>query len=276
PHAVWASSKALERAKIDGASTLPPGTVALRDADGEPSGVFLGRGLFSLFPFDPFPEEAAMEEGIRRGLAEAARNGVTSVQDSVPSMLVSFLAKMHDAGELTVRFHVWGGLVRSPFGGGVAEALAMQNEHGRADWVTFGTLKGGVDGMPSLRTAAMLAPYADDPSSRGISTIDAKRLAAAVHEAHEAGLRVALHATGDGGVRQAIDAFAAEARAGLRDRVEHAFLVDPADVPRLAKAGTIVSVQPSFLARDLAQGDVYERRFGSERCARVMPLRALL
>jgi len=175
-----------------------------------------------------------------------------------------------------VRFHVWGGLVRSPFGGGVEETLALAKEHGRADWITFGTLKGGVDGMPSLRTAALLAPYADDPSSRGLTTIDGKRLAAAVREAHAAGLRVALHATGDGGVHEATDAYTAEARAGIRDRIEHAFLVDPADVPRLAKAGTIVSVQPSFLARDLAQGDVYERRFGSERCASVMPLRALL
>jgi predicted amidohydrolase YtcJ len=55
PHAVWANSRALERARLDGAARLPPGVIALRDEGGEPSGVFLGRGLFGLFPFTPFP-----------------------------------------------------------------------------------------------------------------------------------------------------------------------------------------------------------------------------
>jgi len=276
PHAVWANSRALERAKLDGAAPLPPGVIALRDGEREPTGVFLGRGLFGLFPFTPFPDLALMQAGIRRGLSEAARCGVTSVQDSVSSMLRPCLAELHDAGELSVRFHVWGGLTRGPFGGGVTETLELKKQHERADWITFGTQKGGVDGMPSLRTARLLAPYADEPGSTGLTTVDPVRLAAAVREAHAAGLRVALHATGDGGVRMALDAFLAEPRSGLRDRVEHAFLVDPADIPRLALAGTVVSVQPSFLARDLAQGEVYERRFGPERCKNVLPLRALL
>jgi predicted amidohydrolase YtcJ len=216
-----------------------------------------------------------MQAGIRRGLGEAARCGVTSVQDSVPSMLLPFLAELHDAGELTVRFHVWGGLLRGPFGGGTAETLELAKKHARADWITFGTQKGGVDGMPSLRTAALLAPYADALGSRGITTVEPARLAAAVREAHAAGLRVALHATGDAGVRAAVEAFLAEPHPALRDRIEHAFLIDPADVERLAQTRTVVSVQPSFLARDLAQGGVYERRFGVERCAMVLPLRTL-
>jgi len=183
PHAVWANSHALERAKLDGAPPLPPGVVALRDAQGEPTGVFLGRGLFGLFPFVPFPDLEGMKASIRRGLGEAARLGVTSVQDPVSPFLLPFLAELHDAGQLTLRFHVWGGLTRSPFGGGVEETLALRKEHGRADWITFGTLKGGVDGMPSLRTAAMLEPYADDPGTRGLTTTDPARLAAAVRAA---------------------------------------------------------------------------------------------
>jgi predicted amidohydrolase YtcJ len=275
PHAVWVNSRALERARIDGETRLPPGVTALRDASGEPTGCFLGRGLLGLFLFAPLPDLAAMKAAIRRGLGEAARCGLTSVQDPVPSFLLPFLAELHDADELTLRFHVWGGLTRGPFGGGVAETLALAREHARADWISFGTLKGGVDGMPSLRSAALFVPYADDPGARGVASSDPARLAAAVREAHAAGMRVALHATGDAGVRAAIDAFLGDPRPGLRDRVEHAFLLDAADVPRLAAAGTIVSVQPSFLARDLAQGGVYERRFGAERCARVLPLRAL-
>jgi hypothetical protein len=272
PHAVWVNTAALERARIDGVTPLPPGVVARLDAEGEPTGLFLGRGLFTLFPFVQPPDLEAMRAGLRSGLAEAARLGVTSVQDMVVPALLPLLAELCDRGELGLRFHVWVGLGR---GGGVEEARDLARRYGRADWITFGTLKGGVDGMPSLRTAALLASYADDPSTRGPDLPPEQRLAAAVAGAHEAGMRVALHATGDAGVRAALEAFRASPRDGLRDRIEHAFVVDPADVPRLAEAGTIVSVQPSFLARDLAQGDLWERRLGAERCAHVLPLRAL-
>ncbi len=276
PHAVWVNSAALERAKIDGATPVPRATVFLRDEDGEPTGVFLGRGLFGLFSFVPFPELEPMKARIRAGLAEAARLGVTSVQESVSPLLLPFLAELHDRGELTLRFHVWGTLTAGPFGGGPQETLELAQEHARADWVTFGTLKGGVDGMPGLRTAALLAPYADDASTSGLATVPPERLADAVAAAHEAGLRVALHATGDAGVRAALEALAAHPAQGLRDRIEHAFLVAPADVERLARSGIVVSVQPAFLARDLALGNLYEKRFGPGRAGSVMPFRALL
>jgi hypothetical protein len=276
PHAVWANTAALERAKIDENTPVPRATVFVRDAEGAPSGTFLGRGLFGLFSFTSFPDVEALRAGVRRGLAEARRLGVTSVHDSVPSFLLPFLAELHDAGELTLRFHVWGSLVPGPFGGGPDEHLAQAKSFGRADWITFGTLKGGVDGMPGLRTAALLAPYADAPATSGLLMADPERLAAAVRAAHEKGLRVALHSTGDRGVRTALDAFLAAREEGIHDRIEHAFLVAPEDVARAGKSGAIVSVQPGFLSLDLAKGRFYERRLGPERVAETMPLRSLL
>lgn len=276
PHAVWTNSAALEAAKIDGTTPFPAGTLVQRDADGEPTGVFLGRGLFGLFDSGPFPDAAEMKAGLVRGLAEARRLGVTGVHDSVPTFMLPMLAELHDAGELTLRVHVWGSLYAGPFGGGADEHLAHAKRYGRDDWITFGTLKGGVDGMPGLRTAALLAPYADDPETSGYLGTEPARLAAIVGEANAKGLRVAIHATGDRGVRTVLDAFLARGKPELRNRIEHAFLVAPEDVARLGKSGVVVSVQPGFLPVDLAKDRFYERRLGPERIAETMPLRSLL
>lgn len=94
--------------------------------------------------------------------------------------------------------------------------------------------------------------------------------------ANEKGLRVALHATGDRGVRTALEAFLSGGKPELRNRIEHAFLVAPEDVERLGKSGVVLSMQPGFLALDLSKERFYERRFGPERCAHAQPLRALL
>ncbi len=275
PHAVWANGAALEKARIDADSQPPRGAIIVRDAEGNPTGVFVGRGLLGIFRFLPFPDLGELREGIDRGLVEARKLGVTGVQEQVSPFLLPHLAELADRGELTLRFHVWGGLFPGPFGGGLDDHLGQAQKYGRADWITFGTLKAGLDGMPSLRTAALLEPYADDATTSGLAPVDTERLRTAVREANAKGVRVALHATGDAAVRQALEAFAGASETGLRNRIEHAFLVARADLPRFAASGTIASVQPGFLARDLAD-DLYARRFGAERCAGVMPLRSLL
>ena len=195
---------------------------------------------------------------------------MTSVHEFVPAFLLPQLAERADAGDPTLRFHVWGIL---PFG---PEAYAAQAlEFGRGDWITFGTLKGGVDGMPGLRTAHLHEPYADAPdpeAATGISTMTLDEVRRAVHEANEAGFSVAIHAAGDAAVTKALDAFEG---ASLRNRVEHAFLVAREDWRRFAELDAVASVQPGFLSVELEKGRYCERRFG-DRTATVMPLASLL
>ena len=235
----------------------------------------MGRGLLGLVRFLPFPDLERVRGGIRAGLVEARALGVTTVHESVSPVLLPFLSELHDAGELTLRFHVWGSLTPGPFGGGVDQHLALAERHGREHWITFGTLKGGVDGMPGLRTAALLAPYDDDPTTSGLLTMEPAELRTAIAAANEKGVRVALHATGDAGVARALDACAAAGDPALANRIEHAFFVAPEDAARMGRAGVIASVQPGFLAIDLAKDRFYERRLGPERTARAHPLRSL-
>ena len=277
PHAVWVNTKAMDKAGISADTKTPAIGIWPRDEDGKPIGVFLGRGLMGLFRFVPFPDLDRIREGIREGLVEAAALGVTSVHESVSPMLVPFLAELHDAGELTMRFHVWGSPSPSPFGGGAEQHLSLAEQHGREHWITFGTLKTGVDGMPGLRTAALLEPYADAPDTSGLLTFDREGVDGIFARAREHGLGLAWHATGDAGVRIVLDA-AAKSRTAFPERhtIEHAFFVHPDDVPRFAKLDVVCSVQPSFLSIDLAKHRFYESYLGAKRRAHVLPLRSLL
>ncbi len=278
PHAVWANTLALSRSHAAEDAAGRSGLRVLRDArTGEPSGVVLGRGLLGVFrEVLTLPDFGGLDARLRHGLAEARRLGLTSVQEPVSPFLLPALAGLHDRGELTLRFSVWTS-VGGPQGAGPETIRAAARLHGRAGFISFTTAKTGIDGMPELRTAALLEPYADDPDERGLLTSLPAALFEHARAAHAAGFSCAVHATGDAGVRLALDAFeAAGAPAGARQRVEHLFLVDAEDVPRFAELGVVASVQPAFLARDLELGRFFEARFGLERCERVLPLRSLL
>jgi predicted amidohydrolase YtcJ len=278
PHAVWANTLALSRSHAVEDAAGRGGLRVVRDPrTGEPSGVVLGRGLLGVFrEVLTLPDLAGLDAGLRRGLAEARRLGLTSVQEPVSPFLLPALADLHDRGELTLRFSVW-----TPVGGpqnaGPESIRVAARLHGRDGFITFSTAKTGIDGMPELRTAALLEPYADEPGESGLLTSLPADLFEHARAANAAGFACAVHATGDAGVRLALDAFeAAEAPAAVRNRVEHLFLVDAEDIPRFAELGVVASVQPAFLARDISLGRFHESRWGPERCERVLPLRSLL
>lgn len=118
--------------------------------------------------------------------------------------------------------------------------------------VTMGPLKVITDGSLNTRTAWCCEPYADADRlelPRGAANLPADELVSMLGRAHAAGLEAALHAIGDAAVAMVLDAFVAT---GARGSVEHAQLVDLADLPRWsALAGRVrASVQPAHLLDD--------------------------
>jgi predicted amidohydrolase YtcJ len=133
------------------------------------------------------------------------------------------------------------------------------------DRLTMGPLKIISDGSLNTRTAWCCEPYViadglEHPYGRPNLTAD--ELHDLLTRAHEHGLTVAVHAIGDAAVRQALDAFA---DTGARGSIEHAQLVRPEDVPRMAGLGLRASVQPAHLLddRDLTE-QIWPGR--AERC----------
>jgi predicted amidohydrolase YtcJ len=123
------------------------------------------------------------------------------------------------------------------------------------------------DGALGSRGAWLKAPYADMPGTRGLQFLKDAELQAQVNQAATAGFQPAVHAIGDAANEQAIRIFEQAGRSMRGDRrwrIEHAQVVDPADIPRLARAGIIASMQPIHQVSDR---EMAEKRLGPNRLA---------
>jgi len=261
-HVAVANSLALQAAGITKETPDPPGGRIRRDpGTGEPTG-FLEEDAATSLVYSKIPPPTLEQRryGIELVLANAARTGVTSLQDC--SVLVlstdssfspdNFLVyqQLRKEGKLTARITEW-----LDFTLPLAKLEELRSEWGSTDpWLKTGALKGFMDGSLGSRTAAMLAPYSDAPGTSGILRMDPENLKTMAIERDRAGFQLAFHAIGDRANRVALDTFAAVAAANdprdRRDRVEHAQVVAPDDFARFGKLGVVASMQPSHLLDD--------------------------
>jgi len=268
-HIALANTAALKAAGITGATKAPQGGAIDLDANGEPTGILrdTAQGLLEKVIPPPTPQER--RQALDLAIADAVKHGVTSVQDF--STWDDFLVyeQMEKEGKLDVRISEW-----LPFGAPLPQLKQMRAHHDANDPVLHtGMLKGFMDGSLGSRTAAMKAPYADDPGNTGLPRFTQGELNKMAIERAQAGFQMGFHAIGDKAAAMALDAFAAAehasgsaaaARNGSRNRIEHAQVVDPADITRFKALGVIASMQPNHLLTDMNWA---EERLGPKRAA---------
>jgi predicted amidohydrolase YtcJ len=262
-HVAVANSKALELAGITAATPNPPGGEIEHDAQGQPDGMLKEGSAYGMVSRKILEDTAEQRrKGIELALAEAAKYGVTSMQDN--SSWADFIAyrELKKDGKLTARITEW-----LPFDAPLDKLQQMRTEGGTTDpWLKTGALKGFMDGALGTGTAALLAPYSDEPKNSGIIESHPDDLNKMSIERDKAGFQIAFHAIGDRGNRVALDAFAAVVAANgerdRRDRIEHAQIVAPEDFAKFASLKVIASMQPSHQTTDMRWA---EKRLGAER-----------
>ncbi|HEV2303931.1 MAG TPA: amidohydrolase [Candidatus Acidoferrales bacterium] len=263
-HVAVANSRALEIAGIAKNTPDPPAGHIERDAkSGEPDGMLEEDAAMSLVARHiPPPSHERRKRAIELALADAVSHGVTSIQDY--STWNDFLVyrELKNEGKLPLRITEW-----LTFTEPLAKLEEERREGSSTDpWLKTGSLKAFMDGSLGSRTAAMLAPYSDDPSTSGILRMDPAELNRMSIERDKAGFQLNFHAIGDRANRVALDAFAAVLAANgprdRRDRIEHAQVVAPDDFARFAKLHVIASMQPVHLLDDQRWA---EARLGPER-----------
>jgi len=262
-HVAVANSLALQLANITKDTPNPKGGEFERDANGELTGMLEEGSAISLVQqYVPDPSAAERRHGIELVLADVAKNGVTSVQDNSDWDDFLVYRDLKDENKLTVRITEWLHFTTS-----LEELQNERSEGGTSDpLLKTGMLKMVTDGALGSRTAAMLAPYSDDPSTSGIMAMDPDKLRQMAIERDKAGFQLGFHAIGDRANRVALDVFEAVAKANpprdRRDRIEHAQVVAPDDLPRFAKLNVIASMQPSHETTDLRWA---QQRIGPDR-----------
>jgi len=256
-HTWWANSKALEAAHITKATPNPPGGEIVRDpATGEPTGAIKEDAADAVIRRAiPQPGREAKLQAIRAGLKYANQFGLVRVhvpgsvyagKDDLQS--VDLLEELRNTGELTLRFYLAYRLDPPEVRDRQLAEILQARERYHNDWIAAGSAKFFLDGVIETHTAAMLAPYSNDPSSSGDLLWEPAKYKRFVAELDQRGIQVFTHAIGDRAIRLALDAYADAAKQNgttdARHRIEHIEDVSAADIPRFGQLGVIASMQP--------------------------------
>jgi predicted amidohydrolase YtcJ len=264
-HAAVANSAAL--------SLLTPEERAKGDAE---SGLYTEGDIAAFYRRIPPLSAAEGEEAVLRAAQVALRTGITSVETllDTPDQMGAY-ARLRRKGKLPLRVS---GM--PPYAAaGSLHANGVGTTYGD-EWVRFGGAKLFSDGSLGARTALLAAPYADDPAhpdNLGIRIYDPDDLKAKARDAQDKGFQIVIHAIGDQAVRETLDAIehalGPDGDNGYhRHRVEHASILPPDLLERMARRKIVAVVQPQFVTSDTWTGE----RVGPARAAWGYPFRSML
>jgi hypothetical protein len=260
-HIAIANSAALAAAGITGKTTPPQGGAIDLDGNGEPTGILRESAKALVEKIIPPPSDDERRRGDELAIADALAHGVTSVQDFSDWKDFLVFEELEKEGNLGLRITEW-----LPFKAPLETLKAKRAHHDLNDpMLHTGFLKGFMDGSLGSRTAALKAPYSDDPGNSGLPQYTQAQLNKMAVERAQAGFQLGFHAIGDQAAAMALNAYAQPAVSPTaRNRIEHAQVVDPADIPRFASLGVIASMQPCHLLTDMNWA---EERLGPQRAA---------
>lgn len=273
-HIAVANTAALQAAGVTAETKAPAGGEIDHDAQGNPTGI-LREGAKELVTAKIPPSTAVQRRrALELAFADAVAHGITSAQDYSAWEDFLVMEEMEEQGALPVRVSEW-----LTFLDPVAKLEEHRAHHPATDpMLHTGMLKGFMDGSLGSRTAALLAPYGDDPKNSGLPQYQQEQLDQMARERAKAGFQLGFHAIGDRAVAMALEAFGdaeQDARENnnirqndFRCRIEHDQVVTADQVPQYAKLGVIASVQPNHLLTDMNWA---EQRIGPERAKHSYP-----
>ncbi|MGQ0815302.1 MAG: amidohydrolase [Gemmatimonadota bacterium] len=275
-HALLANAQAMQLAGVTRDTRDPDGGRILRDANGEPTGVFVDNAMALIRRSVPAESAAETREGVRLAMRQLNRFGLTGMHDAgVGCATVALYEQMAKANELTARNYV---MVRPD-----SACLAAMLNTGPRDNVdgnhilAVRAIKVSADGALGSRGAKLIEPYSDEPAHTGLLLIPMERLAGIATRALRAGFQLNVHAIGDGANRAVLDVFESALRqvprANHRFRVEHAQILSASDIPRFAQLGVIPSMQAVHQTSDMYWA---QNRIGSTRVLGAYAWRSLL
>jgi predicted amidohydrolase YtcJ len=270
-HMALANSAALAVAKVTASTPEVEGGTIVRDASGNPAGIFKDNALSLIDRVEPPPAAELSDRALDAAMHYVAERGVTSVQNMGDIASLETVERAHRSARLITRVYAitpireWERL---------RDTVAARGKGD--DWVRIGGLKGFIDGSLGSHTAAMFTPFTDSPADSGLLVEDPADLYKWTSGADRAGLQVIVHAIGDRAISLQLGIFERVAREnGPRDRrfrIEHAQHIAPPDIPRFARLGVIPSMQPYHAIDD---GRWAERLIGHERATTTYAFRSL-
>lgn len=252
-HALVANSAAMKAAGVTAATPAPSGGRI-------ENGLFVDNASGLIERAVPAPTSEDLDRAVAKAQEILLGYGVTGV-GSMSTTLADWNAmkRAGDAHRLNVRFMVYADKLN----------LLMEAPHPTpwlyGDKLRMVGIKFYDDGALGSRGAWLKRPYSDKPDTRGLQFHSDAEIMNLADQAAAAGFQIATHAIGDAANAQVITTYEALSRKygkNRRWRIEHFQIVDPADIPRIAPAGIIASMQPTHQTSDRLMA---EKRLGPDR-----------
>jgi len=259
-HAGLANTAALRATGITAATPDPDGGRVLRDAQGEPAGVFIDNAMSLIDRRIPPPSYELRKARVLAAARRIAEHGLTEIHDTgADADTIRAVQELIHEKRFPIRVYA----MLSDNAPLLEEWFARGPLLGAGGRLTIRAVKLYADGALGSRGAALLAPYSDELENSGLVTSTVQHMTDVARRAQAAGFQVGIHAIGDRGVRNAIDSYE---KAGVapssRPRIEHLQVVEPSDFPRLVRMGIIASMQPTHATSDMYWA---ESRVGPQR-----------
>lgn len=272
-HANWANSEAMKRAGITAQTADVDGGRIVRDGAGNPTGIFIDNAISLVGKVVPQPRAQDRDAAFAKAQERLLANGITAVADmGTPIEDWQTFRRAGDLGQLRIRIMSYADSVESMtlIGGPNPTPWLYQ------DRLRLNGIKLYLDGALGSRGAVLKRPYEDEPETRGLPMLTPAQLRNLMTRAALDEFQTAIHAIGDAAnadVLSAIDDVAASYGGDRRWRIEHAQIVDPADLERFGKNGIIASMQPLHQTSDRTMA---EARLGPNRLDGAYAWRSLL
>ena len=284
-HTMWANTKAIELCGITAQTTVPEGNVIEREADGYPSGAF--REFAAIKLLDKARIHLGKEEykSVIRYMQDFyAEMGTTTIMDALNPVYTEFneaLLELQADGELKFK-------VRGAFEVPETEPFKYFDQYleyrdrfrETGDQVKLEMVKILTDGVIEGKTGYMKDPYEDDPNYRGDPIWKMEDLVGFCKKADEEDFDIHFHVIGDAACCMAIDCMDAVTaangdKADRRVSMTHLQVVDPADIPRMAKHRFICVTNPYWFFKEKGYFEGLEKPYIGERADREYPMKDL-
>nr|WP_258955868.1 amidohydrolase [Shewanella woodyi] len=273
-HAGWANSAAMTLSNINAQTQSPEGGEIIRDASGQPTGVFIDKAMSLISQNIPSLTQTEQRAVLKLSMKELSKLGLTSVHDAgVGNDTLEAYLSLAKAGEMPIRIYAMLDADDRHFSELMKQGPIRLPEHK----LDIASVKISADGALGSRGAALIEDYSDQEGNNGLLLYPEGEMAKVMKLAMESGFQVNTHAIGDQANKLVLDNYQdliKETNTGeLRHRVEHAQVLRLEDIPRFAKLNVIASMQATHATSDK---NMALDRLGSERIKGAYAWRRLL
>ncbi|QTD57683.1 amidohydrolase [Parasphingorhabdus cellanae] len=271
-HAAWVNSAGMKAAGISAATKAPSGG-AIEKAGGQPTGIFVDKAQDLFAKSIPAPRPVENDLALMKAQEILLSQGVTTIADMGTTMQQwQSFRRAGDKGQLKVRIISYAGEIDNMIAiGGPGPSPWLYDDH-----LKLAGVKLYIDGALGSRGALLKQPYSDKSPEKGLALLTSAQLKNKMSRAAMDGFQTAVHAIGDQANEEllsAIEELQYTFKGDRRWRIEHAQIVDPVDLPRIAKTGTIASMQPVHQTSDRLMA---EARLGADRLDGAYAWRSIL